>query len=104
IALVYRSRKPKEASETHTPQSNVAQIAVADLARNKGGAVLLRRPRMDRAGTAPAAVVNQKDHKICAAATVEQLRKKSSRGSITSRSQSRLICRLVTISRRVRRC
>ena len=37
------------------------------------------------------------------AATVEQPRKKSLRGFITSRSQNRLICRSVTTSHRVRR-
>jgi hypothetical protein len=40
---------------------------------------------------------------LCAADTGEQLRKKSSRGCITSRSQSRRICRSVTTLRRVRR-
>src|SRR6266481_1460514 len=40
---------------------------------------------------------------LCADAIVEQLREKSSPGSITSRSQSRLICRSVTTLHRVRR-
>src|ERR1700756_3813629 len=40
--------------------------------------------------------VNQKDHNLCVAATVEQPRKKSSLGSTTFRSRSRRICRLVT--------
>jgi hypothetical protein len=36
IALVYRSRKPVEASETHRVQSGVAEISVADLTRYQG--------------------------------------------------------------------
>src|SRR5260370_41622583 len=40
---------------------------------------------------------------VCAAATVEQLRKKSLLGSITPRSQSRPIYPSVTISHRVKR-
>src|SRR6266446_5031801 len=47
--------------------------------------------------------VNQKDHNLCAAAIVEQPRKKSSLGSTTFRSQSRKICRSVTTSHRIRR-
>src|SRR5260370_2310894 len=42
--------------------------------------------------------VNQKDHNLCAAAIVEQPRKKSSPGSTTFRSQRRQIYPSVTIS------
>src|SRR4029077_6258708 len=47
--------------------------------------------------------VNQKDHNLCAAAIVEQPRKKSSPGSTTFRSHGRQIYPSVTTSHRVRR-
>src|SRR4029450_4129128 len=56
VALMYRSRPPIKASETHTVQSGVATISAPNLPPYKGFAVPGRRQRIELAGTAPAAI------------------------------------------------
>ena len=56
VALMYWSRPPIKAGETHAVQSGVAKISVVNLPRCKGFAVPGRRQRIELAGTAPAAI------------------------------------------------